>query len=57
MFSWIWLHLKLIVGIAIGVYETFANLIPTVKNWSIIAKIIELLKLLSDNLNKRKAVK
>jgi Na+/melibiose symporter-like transporter len=57
MWNYFLTHWHLIVAIVVMIYEGLANLIPTIKNWSIIAKIVELLKLISDNLNKRKVAK
>lgn len=45
-----------IVAIVIGIYEVVARTIPTVKNYSIIGKIIEGIKWLSDFLNREKKV-
>jgi len=44
----------LIAGILAGVYEVLARAIPTIKNYSFIAKIIEILVWLSKFLNRKK---
>ncbi len=43
-----------IVAILAGVYEVIVRLIPTVSNYSWIGKIIDILKWLSDFLNRKK---
>lgn len=45
---------QLIVAFIAGVYEVAARLIPTVKNYSLIAKIIEVLVWLSNRFNVKK---
>jgi hypothetical protein len=57
MFDWITENWKLIVTLIIGVYEVLARIIPTVGEWSILAKIILFLKWISDSLNNRKKQK
>ena len=47
-------HWELILGIITGLYELFSRLIPTYKNWSMIGKIIDFLKYISDKLNNEK---
>jgi hypothetical protein len=42
------------VAILAGVYEVIVRLIPTVSNYSLIGKIIEILKWVSDFLNNKK---
>jgi hypothetical protein len=49
-----WHLIGIIVAVIIGVYDVLARLIPTVGNWSIIAKIIDILKWLSDYFNRTK---
>ncbi len=46
-----------IVGIVLGLYEVIARIIPTVANWSWLAKIIDIIKWVSDFLNNRKEKK
>lgn len=41
----------IVVSIIAGVYEVVIRIIPTVGNYSILAKIINLLKIISDYLN------
>ena len=41
----------LVVGIILGVYEVIIRLIPTVKNYSLLGIIVNLLQWLNDNLN------
>lgn len=43
-----------IVAILAGVYEVIARLIPTIKNYSFIGKIIEILLWISNFLNRKK---
>lgn len=43
-----------VVAILAGLYEVIIRLIPTVGNYSIIGKIIEILKWVSDFLNRKK---
>lgn len=52
--EWFTTHWQLIVAIIVGVYEVLVRVIPTVGNISILAKIIALLKWLSDSLNRTK---
>lgn len=52
--NWLIENWQLIVAIIIGVYEVIARLIPTVGDWSILSKIIALLRWISDGLNNRK---
>lgn len=51
-FTW-----QLVIALLAGIYEVVVRLIPTVTNYSFIGKIIDILKWLSDFLNKKKAVK
>jgi hypothetical protein len=44
----------IIVGILAGVYDVFVRIIPTVKNYSFIGKIIEILLWVSNFLNNKK---
>lgn len=48
------LTLTLLVAIVVGLYELFSRLIPSYKNWSLIGKIIDIIKFISDKLNKKK---
>jgi len=48
-FTW-----HIIVAIVAGVYEVLVRIIPTVKNYSFIGKIIEILLWLSNFLNRKK---
>ena len=41
----------LVVGIILGLYEVIIRLIPTVKNYSLLGIIVNLLQWLNDNLN------
>jgi hypothetical protein len=45
---------QLIVAFIAGIYEVVVRLIPTVANLSWIAKIIDILKWISDFLNRKK---
>jgi len=47
----------LIVALIAGIYEVIARVIPTVGNYSWLAKIIDILVWISDFLNRRKAKK
>lgn len=49
-----WHLIGVIVAIVIGVYDVLVRIIPTVGNWSVIAKIIDILKWLSDYFNRKK---
>jgi hypothetical protein len=49
LFDW-----HVVVALLAGIYEVVVRLIPTVGNYSAIGKVIEILKWLSDFLNKRK---
>lgn len=51
MIEWFTANWQIIVAVVIGVYEVVARIIPTVGDWSILAKIIALLKWLSDSTN------
>lgn len=44
----------LILSLIIGLYETIVRIIPTVGNYSVLAKIIDILKWLSDYFNRKK---
>jgi len=48
------LIIRIVLPIIIGLYEVLVRVIPTIGNYSIIAKIIDILKWLSDFLNKKK---
>lgn len=48
-FTW-----QLAIALLAGLYEVIARLIPTIGNYSWIAKIIDILKWISDFLNRRK---
>ena len=52
-FSWQFI-LTIVVSVVAGIYEILVRLIPTVGNYSWIAKIIDILKWLSDFLNRKK---
>ena len=45
---------KVIVAIIAGIYEVIARCIPTVKNWSILGKVIEVLLWISERFNRKK---
>lgn len=49
-----WHLIGVIVAIVIGIYDVLVRIIPTVGNWSVIAKIIDILKWLSDYFNRKK---
>ncbi len=40
------------VGVFLGIYEVLARLIPTVKNWSILKVIVQVLEFLFPNIQK-----
>jgi hypothetical protein len=42
---------QLIVSLILGIYEVIARLIPTVKDYTIIGKLIVILKWISDYFN------
>lgn len=42
-------NLLLVFAAVLGIYEVLARLIPTVKNWSIVSAIMEILKKLLPN--------
>jgi hypothetical protein len=44
----------MIVAILAGIYEVIVRLIPTIANYSFIGKIIDILKWISDFLNRKK---
>lgn len=44
----------LIISIVVGVYEVLARSIPSISNWSVLHFIIELLRKLSELLNRKK---
>ena len=44
----------LVVALLAGVYEVVSRIIPTVKNYSFIAKVIEILLWVSNFLNRKK---
>lgn len=46
--------ISLIVAIIVGVYELLARLIPSFGNWTFIGRVIDILKIVSDYLDKRK---
>ena len=46
-----------VVLLLAGIYEVVARIIPTIGNYSWLAKLIDILKLISDFLNKRKKKK
>jgi hypothetical protein len=54
MFHTIISNWHIVVAIIVGVYEVLVRAIPTVGNHSIIAKIIEILKWMSDTFNNNK---
>ena len=45
---------EIIIALVIGIYEVIIRVIPTVSNYSIIHKIIQFLKLISDFFNKER---
>ena len=47
-------HWQLIIAFIVGLWELITRLIPTVTNYSFIGKIIEILKWISDFLNREK---
>jgi len=52
--EWLANHWHAAVGLAVGVYEAVVRFIPTVGTYSIVSKIINLLKILSDSLDRKK---
>lgn len=44
----------IIISIVVGTYEVLSRSIPTIKDISILGKIIQLLKVISDALNNKK---
>jgi hypothetical protein len=48
-FNW-----HVVVAIVVGVYEVIARTIPTVKTWSILGKVIELLSWASNLFDRKK---
>lgn len=52
--EWLTNNWQIIVAVIIGVYEVIARVIPTISDWTILGKIIALLRWLSDNLNNLK---
>lgn len=40
-----------VILVIAGVYEVVARAVPTVKNWSILGNIVNILKIISDYLN------
>jgi hypothetical protein len=45
----------LIIAAVVAIYEVIVRIVPTVKKWSFLGKIIDFLKMGSDKLNKVKA--
>jgi|WetSurMetagenome_2_1015567.scaffolds.fasta_scaffold42475_7 hypothetical protein len=52
--NWFVEHWHIVTGVVIGVYETVVRIIPTVGSYSIIAKIINLLSLISSSFDRKK---
>ncbi len=52
--TWLIENWQIVLAIVLGIYEVLARVIPTVGTWSILGKIIALLKWISDNLDNRK---
>lgn len=48
------LSFQLIIALLAGIYEVVIRVIPTVNNYSFIGKIIDILKWLSEFLNRKK---
>jgi hypothetical protein len=48
------LSIGFVLAIVVGIYELVARLVPTVSNWSLIGKIIDILKWLSEFFNRKK---
>jgi len=46
--------ISMVLGLIVGLYELVVRLIPTAGNYSLINKIIDILKWLSDFLNRKK---
>ena len=46
--------IPLILALIVGFYEVIVRLVPTVGQWGLIGKIIDILKWLSDFLNRKK---
>jgi hypothetical protein len=52
--NWIAQHWQIVAASVVGVYETLARIIPTIGTWSVVAKVINLLKIISDSLDRKK---
>jgi hypothetical protein len=50
------LTLPLILGLIVGFYEVIIRLVPTVGQYAVIGKIIDILKWISDFLNRKKSI-
>jgi uncharacterized membrane protein len=48
------ISISLILSLLVGLYELVVRLVPTVSNISLLAKLIDLLKWISDFLNRKK---
>lgn len=44
-----------LLGIVIGIYEILSRSIPTIKDYTILGRIIRVLKAISEGLNNRKS--
>lgn len=45
---------RIVVAFVVGIYELIVRIIPTVKEYSFIAKIIDIIKWISDFLSRKK---
>lgn len=52
--NWISTNWHIVTGLLIAGYEAVVRIIPTVGTYSIIAKVINLLKLVSDTFDRKK---
>ena len=46
--------LSMVLGLIVGLYELIVRLVPSVGNYSLVNKIIDILKWLSDFFNRKK---
>lgn len=49
------ISLGLVLTLIVGIYEVLVRAIPSIGDYSILAKIINIIKIVSDYLNKRKS--
>jgi hypothetical protein len=48
------ISVSVIVALLVGIYEVVVRVLPTVANYSLLGKVIDLLKWLSEFLNRKK---